>query len=139
MSKQDVYAAQSAYESALASYEAFRATNQDVLEEHDFLVVQLTDSLEQYKNAMRENAAIMGKNIGSFSISIPKTYDATALRKLLGSKADPYLETKYSVNSREFEDAVNRGLVDRAIADQVIGRGSPRITGGPRIPTVYQR
>lgn len=139
MSKQDVYAAQAAYESSLATYEAFRAQHQDVLEEHDHLVVLFSSALEAYKNTLRENAAIMGKTVGSFSISIPKSYDADELRRLLGKKADPYVQTKYSVDSKKFEEAVEKGHIDRSVAEQVVGHGAPRITGGPKAPSVYQR
>lgn len=139
MSKQDVYAAQAAYESNLATYEAFRAQHADVLEEHDHLVVLFSESLEAYKNTLRDNAAIMGKTVGSFSISVPRSYDAEELRRLLGAKADPYVNTKYTVDSKKFEEAVEKGFIDRSVAEQVVGQGSPRITGGPKAPSVYQR
>lgn len=139
MSKQDVYAAQAAFEGALATYEAFRAQHADVLDEHDHLAVLFSESLEAYKNTLRENAAIMGKTVGSFSISIPKSYDADELRRLIGPKADPYLITKYSIDSKKFEEAVDKGYIDRKVADQVVGHGSPRINGGPKAPSIYQR
>lgn len=139
MSKQDVYAALSAYESNLAAYEAFRADHQDVLEEHDHLAVLFAESLEAYKNTLRDNAAIMGKTVGSFSVSIPKSYDANELRRLLKDKADPYVNVKYTVDSKKFEEAVDKGYIARDVAEQVVGFGSPRISGGPKAPSIYQR
>ncbi len=139
MSKQDVYAAQSAFDSALATYEAFREENKDVIEEHDHLAVMLHESTEALKNALRENHELVGKQVGSFKVSVPRSYDAEVLRKLLGKSADPYLDVKYSVDSKAFDSAVESGKIDRSVADQVIGNGTPRISGGPKAPTIFQR
>lgn len=139
MSKQAVYAAQAAFDSAQAAYEAFRKQHEDVLDEHDHLAVAFTDALEVLKTALRDNAATLGKNFGSFTISVPKEFNADALRDQLGDAADPYLKVKYTVDSKKFEDAVESGAVSRSVADEVIGQGSPRISGGPKPPSIYQR
>lgn len=140
MSKQDVFAAQSAYDSALATYEAFRAKNMDVIEEHDHLAVLLGESIEVLKNALRENHTLVGKSFGSFKVSVPREYDAEELRKALGAKnAEPYLKVKYSVDSKAFDEALAKGRIDRSIADKVVSTGSPRITGGPKAPSIFER
>ncbi len=139
MSKQAVYAAQSAYESALATYEAFRETHRDIIEEHDHLAVMLAESLEAYKNELRENYKLVGKTAGPFKVSVPKIYDVEALKAHLGAKASGYLKVSESVDSKLFEDAINKGRIDRKVAEDVIGDGTPRITGGPKAPTIYQR
>lgn len=139
MSKQDVYAAQSAYESALATYEAFREEHKDVIDDHDHLAVLLAESLDAYKNTLRENHALFGKKVGAFTVTVPKTYDVEVLRKRLGKGADPYLKVSYSVDSKLFEDAVEKGRVARDVADDVVGSGTPRVSGGPKAPSIYQR
>lgn len=139
MSKQDVIAAQSAYDAALATYEAFRKEHMDIIEEHDHLAVLLGEAIEALKNALRENHTLVGKNFGSFKVSVPREYDAEVLKKLLGSQADDYLKVKYMVDSRAFEDAVAKGRITRTVADQVVTTGSPRITGGPKAPSIFER
>lgn len=139
MSKQSLYAAQSAYESSLATYEAFRTQNADVLDEHDHLAVSLAESLEVLKNELRDNAATIGKKFGSFTISVPRVYDVEALRKNLGKKADPYVKVVESVDSKSFEQAIEKGLIDRSVEEAVVGNGTPRISGGPKPPSIFQR
>lgn len=139
MSKQDVYAAQAAYDSALATYEAFRKEHADVIEEHDHLAVLLHEATEAVKHALRENHELVGKQLGPFKITVPRRYDADVLRKLLGKKADPFLIVKYGVDSKAFDAAVDSGKIERSIADQVVGTDTPRVSGGPKAPSIFQR
>jgi hypothetical protein len=139
MSRQSLYAAQAAYESSLATYEAFRLQHTDVLDEHDHLAVSLSESLEVLKNELRDNAATVGKKFSSFTISVPRIYDVEALRKSLGKKADPFVKTVESVDSKRFEEAVEKGLIDRSVEEAVVGSGTPRISGGPKPPSIFQR
>jgi len=139
MSKQEVYGAQSAYDMALAAYEAFRLQNKDVIEEHDHLAVALAESLEQLKSALRENQKHFGKSFAGFTITTPKKYDVEALKRELGVEAKPYLKTKETVDSETFEKAFKDAHISQDVYDAVVGTDTPRISGGPKPPSIFQR
>lgn len=139
MSKQEVFGAQSAYETALAAYEAHRTQNKDVIEDHDHLAVQLSEALETLKNALRENQPHFGKAFGGFSISVPRVYNVEKLKQLMGDDAVPYIKTTESVDSKAFEEGVKAEKIPQDVVDKVVEQGTPRISGGPKPPTIYQR
>lgn len=139
MSKQEVYGAQSAYDMALATYEAFRLENKDVIEEHDHLAVALTESLEQLKTTLRENQPHFGKSFAGFTISTPKKYDVEKLKSELGDESKPYIKTKESVDSDAFEKAYKDAHVTQDTYDAVVSTDTPRISGGPKPPSIFQR
>lgn len=139
MSKQSVYAAQAAFDSALATYEAFRATHSDIIEEHDHLALALSESLEMLKAELRENHTLVGKQFGSFTISVPKKYDYDALKAALGDDAEDYAKVAYSVDSKKFEEGVKAGRIPNDVVDEVVRNDTPRISGGPKPPAIFQR
>lgn len=139
MSKQEVYAAQAAYDSSLATYEAFRAKHNDVIEEHDHLALALSESLEVLKNALRNNSQLLGSQFGSFKIVPSRKYNYEALRDALGADAEVYTKTTHAVDSAKFEEAVKKGILDQEIVDTVVSPGTTRILGGPVAPVIYQR
>lgn len=139
MSKQEVFAAQASYEASLAAYEAHRHENKDIIEEHDHLAVALGEALEELKSKLRENYQLFGSQFGSFSISVPRKYSYEKLKQLLGDSAEPYTVTRYTVNADAFNEAVKNGIIKPEVADEVIGKDSPRISGGPKPPSIFQR
>lgn len=139
MSKQEVFGAQSAYEAALAAYEAHRAHNKDIIEEHDHLAVQLAESLEALKSALRENHQHFGSAFSGFTISVPRTYDVEVLKKLMGDDAEPYIKTVESVDTKAFKEGVKQNRIPKNVEDKVVGEDTPRIIGGPKPPSIYQR
>lgn len=139
MSKQEVYGAQSEYEAALAAYEAYRTEHKDIIDDHDHLAVALGEALERYKSTLRENHTLTGRNVGGFSVSVPRTYDVDKLKKLMGDAAEPYIKITEAVDSKAFETGVKEAKIPRSVADEVVGSGTPRITGGPKPPSIYQR
>jgi hypothetical protein len=139
MSKQEVYAAQAAYESSLAAYEAFRAKHNDVVEEHDHLALALSESLEVLKTALRNNHTLVGSKFGSFKISVPRKYSYEALCEALKDNADNYAKVSYSVDSKRFEEAIKAGIISQDVADAVVTDDTPRVLGGPKAPGIYQR
>lgn len=139
MSKQEVIAARSSYEHVLNTYEAFRSDHADVIDEHDHLAVQLSEELERLKSVLRENEAVIGGTYGEFKISVPRKYDVEALKNLLGSEATFFIKTKETVDSDMFEKAVKNATVSQDVYDAVVGKDTPRIIGGPKVPTIFQR
>lgn len=139
MSKQEVYGAQSEYEAALATYEAYRTEHKDIIDDHDHLAVALNEALERYKSAIRENHSIMGKTLGGFTVSVPRVYDVEKLKKLMGDEAMPYIKTTETIDSKAFEAGVKAAKIPHTVVDEVVGQGTPRITGGPKPPSIYQR
>lgn len=139
MSKQEVFAAQAAFESAQATYEAFRADHVDIIEEHEHLALAFGEALELFKETLRNNTEFVGKQFGSFNISVPRQYDYEALKSAIGDDAEKYANVTYKVNSKAFEEAVKAEIIPQEVVDEVVGKGSPRITGGPTPPTIYQR
>lgn len=138
MSKQEVYGAEAAYQSARAAFEEFRLEHKDVFEEYDHLTVALKESLEDYKSKLRENAHLFSSQVGGFSISVPRKFSYEELRKSLGDDAEPYTITKYSVNSEMFDKAHKDGKISDAVYDKVVSKDNPRISGGPKVPEIYQ-
>ena len=139
MSKQEVYAAQAAYESALATYEAFRAKYADLIEEHDHLALALGESLELMKSKLRDNHSLIGSKFGGFKISVPRKYSYEALCNALKDNADNYVKVSYSVDSKRFEEAIKAGVIPQEVADAVVTDDTPRVLGGPKAPGIYQR
>jgi hypothetical protein len=140
MSKQDVFAAQAAFDSALATYEAFRAKNNDLIEEHDYLALALNESLEVLKTQLRGNYELVGKQFAGFKISVPKKYNYDALKAAIGdAQAEGYAVVKYSVDSKKFEEAIAKRMFSKDILEEVISDDTPRITGGPKPPSIFQR
>lgn len=139
MSKQEVYGAQSQYDMALATYEAFRLQHKDVIEEHDHLAVQLAEALEYLKTQMRENQKHIGKSFAGFTLVVPKKYDVNALKKELGDEAEAYIKKKESVDSETFEKAFKAAQITQSTYDAVVGDDSPRVMGGPKPPSIFQR
>lgn len=140
MSKQDVFAAQAAFDSALATYEAFRAKNNDLIEEHDYLALALSESLEVLKTQLRGNYTLVGKQFASFKISVPKKYNYDALKAAIGDEeAACYATIKYSMDSKKFEEAVAKRLFPKDVLDEVVQDDTPRISGGPKPPSIFQR
>lgn len=140
MSKQEVFAAQAAFDSALATYEAFRAQHSDIIEEHDHLALALGESLELLKTALRNNHTLVGKQFASFTISVPKKYDYEALKAAIGSDAaEKYAKITYAVDSKAFEEAVKDARIPQDVVDEVVRTDTPRISGGPKPPTIFQR
>lgn len=139
MSKQEVFAAQAAFDSALATYEAFRAKNSDLIEEHEHLALALGEALELLKTALRDNHTLVGKQFGSFTISVPKKYDYEALKAALGAGAEPYTKVSYAVDSKAFEEGVKAARIPQDVVDEVVRTDTPRISGGPKPPSIFQR
>lgn len=139
MSKQEVFAAQAAFDSALATYEAFRASHSDLIEEHDHIALALGESLEMLKTALRDNHTLVGKQFGSFTISVPKKYDYEALKAALGAAAEAYAKVSYAVDSKAFEEAVKAAKIPQDVVDEVVRTDTPRISGGPKPPSIFQR
>lgn len=140
MSQQEVIAARSSYEAALSTFEAFRQQHEDVLEEYEHLAVQLNDEIERLKGVLRENQANVGSVFGEFKISVPKKYDVDALKGALGEdEAARFIKTKETIDSDAFEKAVKNGVVRQDVYDAVVGKDTPRISGGPKAPTIFQR
>lgn len=140
MSKQDVFAAQAAYDSALATYEAFRANHNDVIEEHDHLALALGESVESLKTTLRNNWTLVGKQFADFKISVPKKYNYEALRAALGDgEAERYAKISYAIDSKAFEEAVKKNRIAQEVVDAVVSNDTPRILGGPKAPTLFQR
>lgn len=139
MSKQEVFAAQAAFDSALATYEAFRATHSDLIEEHDHIALALGESLEMLKTALRDNHTLVGKQFGSFTISVPKKYNYEALKAALGAAAETYAKISYAVDSKAFEEAVKAAKIPQDVVDEVVRTDTPRISGGPKPPSIFQR
>ena len=142
MSKQSAFAAKTAYESAVANYEAFRAQNKDLLDEYEHLAVALSVACEELKREFKENRHILGKHFAGMSVSVPRELDPTPLIEELGEEEFerlPFVKKKYSIDSRAFQKAVEDGLIARDLAEKVEVEGSPRITGGPKkLPNIYQ-
>ncbi len=139
MSKQEIYAAQAAYDSALATYEAFRAAHVDLIEEHDALALNLAETLDSLKQTLQANPNLIGRQFGPFKVSIPRKFDYDALRSALGDGAEEYVKVKYSVDSKKFDEAVKSGAIPQSVVDQVVSDDTPRILGGPTAPAIYQR
>lgn len=139
MSKQEVYAAQAAYESSLAAYEAFRSKHTDIVEEHDHLALALSEALEVLKTVLRNNHTLIGTKFGSFKISVPRKYNYEALCEALQNNAENYTKVSYSVDSKRFEEALKAGVLSQDVADAVITDDTPRVLGGPKAPGIYQR
>ena len=139
MSKQEVYAAQAAYESSLAAYEAFRSKHADIVEEHDHLALALSEALEVLKTVLRNNHTLIGTKFGSFKISVPRKYNYEALCEALQDNAENYTKVSYSVDSKRFEEALKAGVLSQDVADAVITDDTPRVLGGPKAPGIYQR
>ncbi len=139
MSKQEVFAAQAAFEGSLATYEAFRADNVELIEQHEHLALALNEALEVLKTALRDNNTLVGKQFGGFSISVPREYDYDALKAALGDEAAAYTKTTYSVDSKAFEEAVKAAIIPQEVAAAVVGKGTPRVSGGPKPPSIFQR
>lgn len=139
MSKQEVYAAQAAYDSSIATYEAFRAKYTDIVEEHDHLALALSESLEILKAALRANHSLVGSQFGSFKISVPRKYDYDALHAALGAQAKQYAKITYAVDSKKFELGVKENHISAEVVAAVVSDDTPRVLGGPKAPAIYQR
>lgn len=139
MSKQEIYAAQAAYDSALAAYEAFRAAHVDLIEEHDALALNLSETLESLKRTLQANPNLIGRQFGPFKVSIPRKFDYEALQAALGDAAENYAKIKYSVDSKKFDEDVKSGVIPQQVVDAVVSDDTPRILGGPTAPAIYQR
>lgn len=139
MSKQEVYAAQASYETAQAAYEAFRSKHADIIEEHDHLALAFYEALEAVKTALRNNHTLVGNKFGSFKVSVPRKYNYEALREVLKDSADDYVKVSYSVDSKRFEEALKAGVLPQEVGDAVITDDTPRVLGGPKPPSIYQR
>jgi hypothetical protein len=142
MTKKSAFAAKTAYESALAAYEAFRTQHQDVLEEHDHLAVALAEAHEELKREFRENHSILGQSFAGMRISVPRNLDPTPLVEEMGEEEVeklPFIKKKYTIDSKAFDEAMRHGLIAADLAEMVVSEGAPRITGGPKkLPTIYQ-
>jgi hypothetical protein len=142
MSKQTAFAAKTAYEQALAQYEAFRAEHADVFEEHDHLAVALQEAFDAMKNEYKENHKILGRQFAGMKLSVPRELKVDVLIEELGEdevEKFSFVKKKLSIDAKEWDKAVSAGVIDRSLAEKVEGEGSPRITGGPRsLPTIYQ-
>ncbi len=122
-------AALSRFESARANLEAFRKEYSDIVEDHDRLRESYNVALAEVKAIYKDNHEIVGKRYGEFKLSVPTHVDAEKLLKLMGAKADPLVNVKYSIVRDQYDKAVEKGLIPSDVIDEVQYEGSPRVSG----------
>jgi hypothetical protein len=124
-----VQAALSQFEGARAALEGFRQENIELVEEYEILKEAYNTALQNVKTVYKDNHEAVGRKLGDFAASTSTLIDAERLVELMGDKVDPLIKTKLSVDRKQYNKAVELGLIPGEVIDEVEMPGPVRVRG----------
>ena len=126
----------SRHQEAHAALISFRKKNSKVLNDYERVAAAYNESINEMKAVYKDNADTIGKRYDVFSAIDRKNIDAETLLKLMGPAADGLISIKYAVDRKEYDKAVEAGLVPVSVIDEVESFLAPAIRG-PKTVGIY--
>lgn len=126
-------AAHALFEASREALSAFRTANPKLVQMYEDHQQAYNNALEEVKALYREHHETVGETFNDFSVRYKTVIDAELLIALAGDTGRSVCTMKYSVDRKEYNKAVESGLISQDIVDEVESVDPPAVYGPKKL------